>query len=430
MMQMFMTSLSLFNLGYNTASISGALLFIDSARVDCASESICLTHSFQKGCVVSSCMLGAVVGALAGGELADLIGRRATLLLNNFFYTVGPIAMMLAPSVKILVLARLVTGVGVGIASAVTHVYISEFVPAEERGKHGAVLVMMGTGGILVATLMGYLFSHRWRIVLGASAVFALLQAALGPRHMHRSMCRQQGRELVPGPKAGGGEIDPCDGKGFGGWADLWRAVQRGSAKDALVVGVGLQLLQQFSGINVAIYYGPKIFTLASFPNRLSIILCALVSGMQMVATLFLSFLVDKAGRKPMCFIGLAFMVFSLVMLGAAFTMPGRAAGWLALIGMLVYRIAFSMSLGPLPFIITAEIFPANCRAKGAAVCWSVNWAANWLVSLTFPLMLKAMTLAGTFFFYAAICLAAVVFVWAFVPETSCRALKDQHQQR
>jgi len=181
--QVLVTSLSLFNFGYNTASISGALLFMgnNSMHGDCASESICLTNSFEKSCVVSSCQLGAVLGALAAGSLADWIGRRATLLVNNVFYTVGPLGMFLAPSLELLVLARLLTGVGVGIASALVHVYISEVVSAEERGKHGAILVMMGTGGILIATLMADVLKERWRFVLGASAVFALLQAALGP---------------------------------------------------------------------------------------------------------------------------------------------------------------------------------------------------------------------------------------------------------
>merc|ERR1712129_108209 len=119
-------------------------------------------------------------------------------------------------------------------------------------------------------------------------------------------------------------------------------------------------------------------------------------------------------------------MAFSLIILGTAFLVPGKAAaGWFALIGMLVYRMAFSISLGPMPFIITAEIFPATCRASGAAVCWAANWAANFLVSLTFLSMLESMTPAGTFFFYSAICVAAVWFVRSQVPETSCRTLEE-----
>jgi len=422
--QVLVTSLSLFNFGYNTASISGVLLYIDSESKtwDCTSESICLTSSFAKGCVVSSCQLGAVLGAFAAGSLADWIGRRATLLVNNIFYTLGPIGMLLAPSVELLVLARLLTGIGVGIASALVHVYISEVVPAEERGKHGAVLVMMGTGGILVATLMSYFLSHRWRFVLGASAVSALLQAALGPCLMPQSVGNQQAREVA---LRSGGAFESHDGNG---WAGLWRAVQQGSVRKAFIVGIGLQVLQQISGINVAIYYAPTIFKLALFPDGMSIILSASVSGVQMVATLFLSILVDKVGRKPMCFIGLVLMAFSLVILGLAFLhflISGKAAGWLAFVGMVAYRMAFSISLGPLPFIITAEIFPATCRAKGAAVCWAANWAANFVVSQTFPLMLSAVKPSGTFFFYAAICVAAVWFVWARVPETSCRTLED-----
>jgi len=432
--QVFVTSLSLFNFGYNTASISGALLYIDLANVDCRSEAVCLTTAFAKGYVVSSCLLGALLGAFLAGSLADRLGRRTTLLANNVFYFVGPVGMFFAPSAEFLAYARLVTGIGVGVASALVHVYISEIVPASRRGEHGALLVMMGTGGILVANLMAYWLGEHWRWVLGASAVTAFLQAALGPCIMpesadwleaHRQVQLSPRRTHVPVGGAARSLQPPSREPGDGAWRNLWQAVRSGQAKKPLIIGVGLQVLQQISGINVAIYYAPKIFTLAHFSNSLSVFLSAAVSGAQIAATLLLARTIDRVGRRPMSFIGLGLMILSLSLLGASFLLSGKGEGWLALCAVFLYRVSFSISLGPLPYIITAEIFPQSFRASGVSLCWAANWGANFLVSLTFLPLLGVLTISGTFFMYAAVCCFAVYFVHERVPETRGRTLQE-----
>lgn len=426
--------MSLFNFGYNTASISGALLYIEvSDTYDCSSEPVCLTSAFQKGYVVASCLLGAVVGALLAGSLADRFGRRTTLLGNNIFYTIGPLGMLLAPSVNALAVARSVAGVGVGISSALVHVYISEIVPAARRGGHGAILVMMGTGGILVANLTAYLLAERWRLVLGASVVTSLLQAAVGPFVMPESRRWLQSRELAAGARqvlvSGGsnGErmAQSAAGCEDGGWGALRTAVRAGDARKPLMIGFGLQVLQQVSGINVAVYYAPTIFKLAHFSDDLSVFLSAAVSLIQIMATLFLAGVIDRVGRRPMCFVGLVLMTVSLVVLGVSFLLSGKAAGWLSLGAVLLYRVAFSLSLGPLPYIITAEIFPNSYRASGVSLCWAMNWISNFVVSLTFLPLAEVTTIPGTFFMYAAVCIFAIWFVHHQVPETTGRTLEE-----
>lgn len=435
-LQVLVTSLSLFNFGYNTASISGVLLYIEvSDTVDCRSEPVCVTSAFEKGYVVSSCLLGAVLGALLAGSLADRFGRRTTLLANNVFYTLGPVGMYLAPSLDALVVARLFAGVGVGISSALVHVYISEVVPAARRGGHGAILVMMGTGGILVANLVAYWLAEQWRLVLGASAVTSLLQALVGPFVMPESRRWLQARQLTAGASAqqalvsvGGTsaralQVPPaCED---GGWRALWTAVHLGDARKPLMIGFGLQVLQQVSGINVAVYYAPTIFKLAHFSDDASVFLSATVSMIQIMATLFLAGVIDKVGRRPMCFVGLTLMTFSLTLLGVSFLFSGHAAGWLALVAVMLYRVAFSLSLGPLPYIITAEIFPSSYRASGVSLCWAMNWISNFIVSLTFLPLSQVTTIPGTFFMYAAVCLFAMWFVHHEVPETTGRTLEE-----
>jgi len=440
----FVTGLSLFNFGYNTASISGALLYIDLDQTDCSAEVVCLTSAFEKGCVVSSVLLGACLGALSGGPLGDRFGRSRALIYNNAFYIIGPVGMALSQSVETLAATRALTGFGVGVSSALVHLYIGESVPAARRGEYGALLVMLGSGGVLVANLVAYALGDMWRLDLGLSAAPALLQVLLGPfwlpespawlmkRHQHSSSSTNfssgtasTSPALVePSPESPPARASTLLAAASpateeSSWLLLWKALRSGEARVALGVGAGLQLLQQISGINVAVYYGPKIFTLAHFSKHFSILLSSAVSLAQLAATLLLALLVDKVGRRIMALIGCALMAVSLIILGLAFCMPEEDAGFLALTGVLIYRVAFSISLGPLPYIITAEIFPAAYRAPGVSLCWAVNWLSNFGVSLTFLPMLNTIGDAATFFIYAGVCLLAMVFVWACVPETN-----------
>lgn len=440
-----LTSLSLFNFGYNTASIGGALLYIDLESVNCELESVCLTSSFEKGYVVSSCLLGACFGALVAGSLADRYGRRTVLLANNFFYILGPLGMAMAQSAIVLAAARSLTGIGVGIASALVHLYIGENVPASRRGEYGAILVMMGTGGIFMANLVSYIFGGQWRTILALGMMPGVLQVIFGPGAMPESPCWLRDQELQRQRSAAEmgkiqvHDVEMCLTDGVledqtsGGWLMLWREVKSGKAARALLVGAGLQFLQQVSGINVAVYYGPKIFTLTGFSKDEATFLCVCLSGAQMAATLGLARVVDRLGRRPVSLVGIAMMTASLLALSVAFVpdlLPSAEfASWVSVLAMLFFRLAFSISLGPLPFIITAEIFPTSCRTSGVSLCWFVNWVSNFAMSLAFPPMLQVLDAHGTFFLCACVCILAFIFVKFCVQETrgqtACAGAKE-----
>merc|ERR1712050_674901 len=144
----------------------------------------------------------------------------------------------------------------------------------------------------------------------------------------------------------------------------------------------------------------------------MGIFLSSAVSLAQIIATLYLARVVDRVGRRLMTFIGLYIMTISLVALAISFWLTGHYVGYLALVAVLLFRVSFSISLGPMPYIITAEIFPNSCRASGVSICWFVNWASNFIVSLTFLPMLHALTTSGTFLLYAAICVFAIWFIY------------------
>mmetsp|Transcript_25883 Transcript_25883/g.86132 ORF Transcript_25883/g.86132 Transcript_25883/m.86132 type:complete len:499 (+) Transcript_25883:159-1655(+) len=246
----FVTGLSLFNFGYNTASISGALLYIDLDQTDCSAEVVCLTSAFEKGCVVSSVLLGACLGALSGGPLGDRFGRSRALIYNNAFYIIGPVGMALSQSVETLSATRALTGFGVGVSSALVHLYIGESVPAARRGEYGALLVMLGSGGVLVANLVAYALGDMWRLDLGLSAASALLQVLMGPfwmpespawlmkRHQHSSNSSSGTASTSPALVEPSPESPPARGSTLlaaaspsteeSSWLLLWKALRSG----------------------------------------------------------------------------------------------------------------------------------------------------------------------------------------------------------
>lgn len=430
----FATSLSLFNFGYNTASIGAAIVSIDGENeATCWNEAVCLKNAFEKGCVVSACLFGAFFGSLFAGSVADRIGRRATLLWNNVFYIVGPIGMALAPNTVILAAARVVTGLGVGVASALVHVYISDTVPADTRGEYGAILVLLGSGGVLVAQLTGFLLPGQWRVLLGLSCIPAILQLLLR-KAMPKSpfdVTPRETREVRVHGEAGDCSERANDASHFlrlplrtngaqeGSWSRLWAGIKSGEARKPLFIGATLQVFQQISGINVVVYYGPEIFLDASIAKDATMLLSSVISCASLAATLVLAKFVDKVGRRFTGIIGCAAMTLFIATLGLAFLVNGPGSEIVAFIAMLGFRVAFSISLGPLPYIITAEVFPSNFRMPGVALCWAVNWFSNFVVSLTFPLMVDLLSEANIFFMFAFVSIASMIFIWRIVPETS-----------
>ena len=211
--------------------------------------------------------------------------------------------------------------------------------------------------------------------------------------------------------------------------------------RGAMLAGIGINILKQVSGINVVIYFGPQILKEAGFGSVQATALTAVVSTAQLIAVAVLMRMVDRVGRRPMAFIGLLFMIVGLGTIGLAFLVLCESGNrsivgaWAAVIGMLVYRIAFSLSLGPLPYIVTAEVFPNEVRACGVTVSWAANWVANFGVTLSFPLVKQAFAdltggnielgsacLFGVYVIFSAL---AVFFIAKFVPETARRELDE-----
>jgi sugar porter (SP) family MFS transporter len=419
--------------GYDTGVISGAILYIRGEFAMSAST---------EGVVVGVVTLGALAGALGAGVLADAVGRRMTNITAGLLFLVSSLVSAFAPSVDTLVAGRFLVGCGIGLTSVAAPMYIAEVAPAALRGRLVSGFQLAVTIGILAAYLVceGFASSQGWRWMLGLAVVpGALLAAGMLPLPESPRWLAKRGREgeaasvlrRVRDDANVDAELaairEDLAREGRGSWADLLSA----EARAPLTVGVGLAVFQQVTGINAVIYYAPQIFQSAGFQSDAVALGATIGVGVINVLATFIAIgLVDRAGRKPLLLAGVAGMIGSLAVLAMAFrdTQPGTGAHGLGTITMLclgLYIVFFAFSLGPIVWLMISEIFPYRIRAQAIAVSTAANWAANFVVSLTFPVLRDGLGSSATFFLYAVMGVATLIFVVVKVPETKGRTLEE-----
>lgn len=418
--------------GYDTGIIAGALLTITPEFG---------LNSLQAGMVVGAVPIGAVAGAWFASRGADKYGRRTLILVSAAVFIVGAIVSAIAPDSFILIVSRVVIGAGIGVASAVAPVYISEVAPADIRGSLVTFFQLAVTIGILVAYLVGYAFTdvnEGWRWMLGLGAVPAIILAVgiirlpRSPRWLMMQNDREGAREALERVRPGGAEaidleiqeIEASTGQDTSRWSDL----RRPAVKSALLVGIGLAILQQITGINTVIYYAPTIIQSTGIDSAGSAILASLGVGIvNVVMTVVALRLLDRAGRRTLLFIGVTGMSFSLFTLGLAFInhVPETLSTVLAIGSLMLFVSSFAISLGPIFWLLNAEIYPLKVRGKAAAAGTMTNWFFNFLVSLTFLAAIELLTETGAFWLYGLIGLVTLWFCWKFVPETKGKSLEQ-----
>ncbi len=414
--------------GYDTGVISGAILFItrDFSLSAAAIET-----------VVSAVLLGAVVGAAVGGNLADRLGRRRVLIATAVLFTLGALGTAAAPSLAWLVALRVVVGVAIGVASFITPLYISEISPVAVRGRLVAFNQVALTSGIVIAYLADYALSGAgaWRAMLALaaipSAVFAVGMLLLpeSPRWLIRVGRVEQGRSTLQrlrGTSEVDGEVREVQGS-LAGSAGGWSGLANPRLRLALVTGIGLAIFQQTTGINTVIYYAPTIFQGAGFHSSSAAILATMGVGVvNVVMTVVALQLLDRVGRRPLLLAGMAVMVVSLAALGAAFLFPALPSlGSIAVASLMLYVGAFAIGLGPVFWLLIAEIYPLSIRGVAMSIATVANWGANLLVALTFLTLIQLLGRPGAFWLYALIGVGAWIFALVLVPETRGRSLEQ-----
>jgi len=418
--------------GYDTGVISGALIFIRHA--------MSLSPTMQ-GVVVAIALAGAAIGAAAVGYLSDRAGRRRVIFGAGLLFIAGAALSSLAQGVAVLMIGRFLVGLAIGVASMLTPLYLAEISPADERGAIVSLNQLCITGGILVSYLVGYALAGAgggWRWMLAIGAVPGII-LSLGMLVMPES----------PRWLAGHGRIDEAETvlRRLRGTSDVSREVgslrrdianenrRLSSAKELLsprlrrplIIGIGLAMFQQITGINTVIYFAPTIFQSAGLPSAAtSILATAGVGAVNVVMTIVSIRLIDRLGRRQLLFWSLGGMAAALFVLAGAF--HAGASGdlaWIAVTSVAAYVGFFAIGLGPVFWLLIAEIFPLALRGRAMSLATVANWGFNLIVSLTFLNLVGAVGSGGAFLVYAVLSLAALTFIAMTVPETKGRSLEQ-----
>jgi SP family galactose:H+ symporter-like MFS transporter len=410
--------------GLDIGVISGALPLIASQYM--------LSDTAQEW-VVSSMMVGAAAGALGAGWFSWRVGRRGALVAAAALYIVGACASALAQGLETLIAARVVLGLAVGMASTIAPLYLSEMAPTRLRGAMICTYQLMITVGILAAFISD-LWLHdfagwRWMLgIIGGPALLFLLTVLVLPdspqwliqrgrdAEARRVLRRLHGDTAQPVPQV---RNVPEPGAQRGA---CWKLVFQSSAlRRTVALGVTLQFFQQFTGINVIMYYAPRVFDLAGLGSQNTQLWATCVVGLvNVLATIVAVVLADRCARRPVLLGGCIAMALSMGCLALLMSTASRSAlvQFGAVASVLVFVCSFAVSAGPLVWALCAEIHPARGREFGVAVCTFVNWIANVAVSATFLTMVSALGESGSFMIYAIVNVAFGCCVFRYMPET------------
>ena len=417
--------------GYDTGVISGALLFINETWV--------LPDTLQ-GFLVSSVLIGAVIGAATNGILADIFGRKKIIMATAVIFILGSILCAFAPNVYVLILSRIFVGFAVGIVNFVVPLYLSEVSPKNLRGTLVSLYQWAITAGILFSYFINAVFAqavYNWRWMLFAGVVPGLV-LFIGMCFMSDTPRWLVSKNRDDEAKKVFSKIEP----------DIEPEKEIAEIKETLVdnrqektfrlkkwmimpfvVGIGIMFAQICTGINTIIYYAPTIFKTAGFDSNLTAIYATTGIGVvHFIMTIVAVFFTDRIGRKPLLYFGLTGVMLSLFALGTSFAFAGvlgSSLKWVAVGSLVTYIICFAMSLGPIGWILVSEVFPLRIRGIAMSVCTVSNFAFNFFVVGSFPVLLHRIGGAWTFWIFGIVSILCIIFVYFFVPETKGISLEQ-----
>ena len=412
--------------GYDTGVISGALLFIN--------ESWNLADTTQ-GLLVSSVLIGAVIGAATNGVLADIFGRKKIIMATAIIFIVGSVLCAFAPNIYVLIASRIFVGFAVGIVNFVVPLYLSEIAPKQLRGTLVSLYQWAITAGILFSYFINAAFAgavYNWRWMLFAGIVPGLI-LFIGMCFMHDTprwlISKKREEEARMVFKKIEPELDTE--KEIKDIQKTIRLEEHTTNKKfqfkkwmimPFVVGIGIMFAQICTGINTIIYYAPTIFKNAGFESNITAIYATTGIGViNFLMTIVALYFTDRLGRKPLLYFGLTGVMLSLLTLGCAFQFAeyfGDNLKWVTVGSLVTYIICFAMSLGPIGWILVSEVFPLKIRGIAMSICTVSNFAFNFFVVSSFPILLHRIGGAWTFWGFGAVSILCIIFVYFFIPET------------
>jgi sugar porter (SP) family MFS transporter len=453
----------------SVAALGGLLFGYDTAVINGANDAMQKyfdASDLLLGIAVASALIGAAIGAMTAGRIADRTGRIAVMKIAATLFLISAIGAGVSPDIWFVIVFRVIGGIGIGVASVIAPAYIAETSPPGIRGRLGSLQQLAIVTGIFLslaidaglARLAGgadkdlWLGQPAWRWMFIVMALPAILYGGLAftipesPRYLvavHRIPEARRVLTRLLGTKNLEITINRIQETLRAEKPPSWRDLRKptGGLYGIVWVGLGLSIFQQFVGINVIFYYSNVLWQAVGFGEESSFVITVITSVTNILTTLIAIALIDKIGRKPLLLIGSTGMAITLGTMAVTFGffasthvvdgeeqpyLPGPA-GPIALIAANLFVVAFGMSWGPVVWVLLGEMFPNRIRAAALGLAAGGQWVANFLISVTFPSLRGALGLA--YGFYALCALLSFVFVWQWVEETKGKTLEDMHDE-
>ena len=428
--------------GYDTAVISGT--------TDIVRNQFSLSASGE-GWYVGCALIGSIIGVLCAGSLSDYIGRKITMLISAAFFSISAIGCAVCGSFDALVAFRIIGGVGIGIVSIVSPIYISEVSPAKIRGTLVSLYQLAVTAGFLLAYLANWAIdagidpsaaadaglwsrmfnAEAWRGMLGSETLPALLFLFIiffipeSPKWLIIKGKPNEATAVLSRILGSEDEINAeveatrsSSGEDKGSWSDLLKP----GILVAVLAGCAIAILGQFMGVNAVLYYGPKIFSEAGFDNPMfSTVLVGLVN---FATTVLAVFIIDKVGRKQLIYWGVSGMIICLMAIGTYFATGGALGNGFMLAFFLAYVFCCAISISAIVFVLLSEMYPNSIRGRAMSLAGFMLWVGTYLVGQLTPVLLE-WSQAGTFFIFAVMCVPYMLIMWKVIPETTGKTLEE-----
>ena len=428
--------------GYDTAVISGT--------TDIVRNQFSLSASGE-GWYVGCALIGSIIGVLCAGSLSDYIGRKITMLISAAFFSISAIGCAVCGSFEALVAFRIIGGVGIGIVSIVSPIYISEVSPARIRGTLVSLYQLAVTAGFLLAYMANWIIdagidptattdaglwsrmfnAEAWRGMLGSETLPALLFLFIiffipeSPKWLIIKGKPSEATAVLSRILGSEDEINAeveatrsSSGEDKGSWSDLLKP----GILVAVLAGCAIAILGQFMGVNAVLYYGPKIFSEAGFDNPMfSTVLVGLVN---FATTILAVFIIDKVGRKQLIYWGVSGMIICLIAIGTYFATGGVLGNGFMLAFFLAYVFCCAISISAIVFVLLSEMYPNSIRGRAMSLAGFMLWVGTYLVGQLTPVLLE-WSQAGTFFIFAVMCVPYMLIMWKVIPETTGKTLEE-----
>lgn len=431
-----------FLFGFDTAVISGTISFVKSQYA---------MDTLMEGWYVSSALLGCVAGVAAIGKLNNLLGRKKIMLLSALLFIISVTGCALTPNAFMLIVFRLVGGLGIGVSSVICPMYVSEIAPSHLRGKLVTYYQLAITIGILMAYYTNSLIqqsalfhatggwlhllftSEIWRGMFAVGIIPALIFLLMSflipesPRWLALKNRQEEADSVLA--RVGGSAYARTEMMAIQGSLAQTGTIKlsqlfKGSLRKPMLLGILLAALSQFSGINAIIYYGPSLLEKAGFQLGEALGGQVTIGIVNTLFTLVAIYYIDKRGRKPLLLWGTGGAVISLLLAAVLFA-TDITIGWLQLFPVILFIACFAFSFGPVTWVVISEIFPTKVRSEAVAISTISLWLANWVVGQFFPVVLRGAGPSITFIIFSIFSAFAFYLSWKKIPETKGKSLEE-----